>query len=181
MQAGEWWHSIDHDEPCRVVDTETLWGQASCLVWLPRRDAAVRVLQKRLIPLQAGEPHLLDRLSYVCAAARIADALERDALVAPLEGTVIPLPHQLLALQRAISGDRIRYLLADEVGLGKTIEAGLILRELKIRGLVRRILVVAPAGLGAAMAVGNEGALRGGFPAHSSQQPDRPAAGRRHR
>jgi superfamily II DNA or RNA helicase len=64
-----------------------------------------------------------------------------------LEGTVIPLPHQLLALQRAISADRIRYLLADEVGLGKTIEAGLILRELKIRGLARRILVVAPAGL----------------------------------
>ena len=147
MQAGEWWHSIDHDEPCRVVDTETLWGQASCLVWLPRRDTAVRVLQKRLVPLKAGESHLLDRLSYVSAAARIADALERDALVAPLEGTVIPLPHQLLALQRAISGDRIRYLLADEVGLGKTIEAGLILRELKIRGLVRRILVVAPAGL----------------------------------
>jgi superfamily II DNA or RNA helicase len=147
MQAGEWWHSIDHDEPCRVVDTDTLWGQATCLVWLPRRGTAVRVLQKRLAPLKSGESHLLDRLSYVSAAARIADSLERDALVAPLEGTVIPLPHQLLALQRAISGDRIRYLLADEVGLGKTIEAGLILRELKIRGLVRRILVVAPAGL----------------------------------
>ena len=147
MQAGEWWHSIDHDEPCRVVDSDTLWGQATCLVWLPRRGTAVRVLQKRLAPLKSGESHLLDRLSYVSAAARIADSLERDALVAPLEGTVIPLPHQLLALQRAISGDRIRYLLADEVGLGKTIEAGLILRELKIRGLVRRILVVAPAGL----------------------------------
>ncbi|MBX9864942.1 MAG: DEAD/DEAH box helicase family protein [Hyphomicrobium sp.] len=147
MQAGEWWHSTDHDEPCRVVDVDTLWGQATCLVWLPRRGTAVRVLQKRLVPLKAGEHHLLQRLSYVSAAARIADALERDELVAPLEGTVIPLPHQLLALQRAISGDRIRYLLADEVGLGKTIEAGLILRELKIRGLVRRILVVAPAGL----------------------------------
>lgn len=147
MQAGEWWHSIDHDEPCRVVDTDALWGQATCLVWLPRRGTAVRVLQKRLAPLKSGESHLLDRLSYVSAAARIADSLERDALVAPLEGTVIPLPHQLLALQRAISGNRIRYLLADEVGLGKTIEAGLILRELKIRGLVRRILVVAPAGL----------------------------------
>ena len=147
MQTGEWWHSIDHDEPCRVVDTDTLWGQATCLVWLPRRGTAVRVLQKRLAPLKSGEPHLIDRLSYVSAAARIADSLERDALVAPLEGTVIPLPHQLLALQRAISGDRIRYLLADEVGLGKTIEAGLIFRELKIRGLVRRILVVAPAGL----------------------------------
>ena len=147
MQAGEWCHSIDHDEPCRVVDTDTLWGQTTCLVWLPRRGTAVRVLQKRLAPLKSGETHLVDRLSYVSAAARIADSLERDALVAPLEGTVIPLPHQLLALQRAISGDRIRYLLADEVGLGKTIEAGLILRELKIRGLARRILVVAPAGL----------------------------------
>lgn len=147
MQAGEWWHSVDHDEPSRVVDTDTLWGQATCLVWLPRRGTVVRVLQKRLAPLKSGESHLLDRLSYVSAATRIADSLERDALVAPLEGTVIPLPHQLLALQRAISGERIRYLLADEVGLGKTIEAGLILRELKIRGLVRRILVVAPAGL----------------------------------
>lgn len=147
MQAGEWWHSVDHDEPCRVVDTDTLWGQSTCLVWLPRRGTAVRVLQKRLAHLKEVESHLLDRLSYVSAGARISDALERDELIAPLEGTVIPLPHQLLALQRAISGDRIRYLLADEVGLGKTIEAGLILRELKIRGLVCRILVVAPAGL----------------------------------
>ena len=59
----------------------------------------------------------------------------------------MPLPHQLYALNRAMSRDRIRYLLADEVGLGKTIEAGLILRELKLRGMVRRILVVAPKGL----------------------------------
>ena len=42
---------------------------------------------------------------------------------------------------------RVRYLLADEVGLGKTIEAGLILRGLKLRGLVSRTLVIAPKGL----------------------------------
>jgi len=46
-----------------------------------------------------------------------------------------------------VAGDRVCYLLADEVGLGKTIEAGLIMRELKLRGLVRRTLVVAPKGL----------------------------------
>jgi superfamily II DNA or RNA helicase len=60
---------------------------------------------------------------------------------------VIPLPHQLYALTRAMSGDRIRYLLADEVGLGKTIEAGLVFRELKLRGLVKRVVVVAPKGI----------------------------------
>ena len=46
-----------------------------------------------------------------------------------------------------MSQHRIRYLLADEVGLGKTIEAGLILGELKLRGMARRILVLAPKGL----------------------------------
>jgi superfamily II DNA or RNA helicase len=147
MQAGEWWLSLDHDEPCRIVETERLWGQTACLIWLPRRGAAVRVPGSRLKPIEASDAGLLHRLSFAAAAARIADALERDALVAPLEASVIPLPHQLYALQRAMSGDRVRYLLADEVGLGKTIEAGLILRELKIRGLARRILVVAPAGL----------------------------------
>jgi SNF2 family DNA or RNA helicase len=57
---------------------------------------------------------------------------------------VIPLSHQLRALRRAVSQDRVRFLLADEVGLGKPIEAGLIMRELKLRGLVRRTLVIAP-------------------------------------
>lgn len=147
MRMGDWLWSLDHDEPCRVVDFEVLWNQATCLVWLPRRGSTVRTLQARLAPLKTSDSGLLDRLCFTSAAARIADALERDALVAPLEGSVIPLPHQLHALQRAMSGDSIRYLLADEVGLGKTIEAGLILRELKIRGLARRILVVAPTGL----------------------------------
>jgi SNF2 family DNA or RNA helicase len=68
-------------------------------------------------------------------------------LLSPIEASVIPLPHQIHALSRAVAHDRVRYLLADEVGLGKTIEAGLILRELKLRGLVRRALVIAPKGL----------------------------------
>ena len=83
----------------------------------------------------------------MASAARVADALTQDVLLAPIESSVIPLPHQIWALSRAIAGDRVRYLLADEVGLGKTIEAGLILRELKLRGLVKRVLVIAPKGL----------------------------------
>ena len=147
MTPGDWYYSPDHDEPARVIGVDVVWGEETAQVWLARRDAVVRLHRSRLQPLAETAGPSLDQLCYVAAAARILDALERDALIAPLEGSVIPLPHQLYALQRAMAGDRVRYLLADEVGLGKTIEAGLILRELKVRGLARRILVVAPAGL----------------------------------
>lgn len=147
VTVGDWFHCLDHDEPCRVIAVDAVWGEQTALVWLARRDAVVRLSTGRLKPLAGVLIPSLDHLCYVSAAARIQDALERDVLIAPLEGSVIPLPHQLHALQRAMSGDRLRYLLADEVGLGKTIEAGLILRELKVRGLAKRILVVVPAGL----------------------------------
>jgi len=109
-----------------------------------------------LRPLDANlQPEIeASRIAYVAAAAKVAELLEGatsatdgHVLLAPMESSVIPLPHQINVLSRAISGDRVRYLLADEVGLGKTIEAGLILRELKLRGLVRRTLVVSPKGI----------------------------------
>jgi superfamily II DNA or RNA helicase len=145
--AGDWAWSLEHNEPCRIVSVQQLWGQYTALVWLPRREETVQLTEQALAAVPATPIETPDHVAYVTAASRIADALERDTLVAPLEGTVIPLPHQIYALSRAMSGDGVRYLLADEVGLGKTIEAGLVLRELKIRGLVKRILVVAPTGL----------------------------------
>jgi len=145
--TGDWAWSLEHDEPCRLVEVHRLWGQGTVLAWLPGRDATVRLSEEALVSFSDKAAASPERISYLTAAARIADALERDTLVAPLEGTVIPLPHQIYALSRAMSGDPVRYLLADEVGLGKTIEAGLVLRELKIRGLIKRILVVAPTGL----------------------------------
>lgn len=144
----EWAFLEDSDQLCRILDRQAIWGDKTCQVWLPESGTVLRVREERLRPLggYAGRPASY-QLTYSAAAARIADALGRDSLVAPLEGSLTPLPHQIQALSRAMSGDRVRYLLADEVGLGKTIEAGLIMKELKIRGLVRRTLVVAPAGL----------------------------------
>ena len=150
-----WKYSTIHKSACKVVDEQTLWGQTVCRVWLPNQDAVVRVPQSDLCELgtlnsELGTHHIL----YVSAAAKVAEVLEGSSsasdghvLLAPMESNVIPLPHQIHALSRAISGDRVRYLLADEVGLGKTIEAGLVMRELKLRGLVRRTLVVAPKSL----------------------------------
>ncbi len=145
---GEWRCLAATGETCRVLEEVSLWGTTLLSVWLPTSGVVVQVPPEALRPLEdaaPGHPHA--HISYVAAAARIADALESDTLIAPIEGTVIPLPHQILALERAMRGDQTRFLLADEVGLGKTIEAGLIFREMKVRGLVKRVLVVAPAGL----------------------------------
>jgi superfamily II DNA or RNA helicase len=146
-EEGTWVYSPDHSQLCQVIETHTLWGVTTCRVWLPGRDSVVRLPASRLEPLESAGTDALDNIIYVAAATRVADALTQDFLLAPIESSVIPLPHQIRALSRAIANDRVRYLLADEVGLGKTIEAGLILRELKLRGLVRRTLVIAPKGL----------------------------------
>ena len=57
------------------------------------------------------------------------------------------LPHQIFAAHRVVSAPRRRFLLADEVGLGKTIEAGMIWQALAQRGQARRTLIITPAGL----------------------------------
>ena len=151
-----WQYSDLHRTPCRIIEEERLWGENLCRVWLPKQDAVVLVPRSSLSPLKTElQPEReAARIRYVATAAGVAEAIQGSPgasgahlLLAPVESRVIPLPHQLHALSRAVSGDRVRYLLADEVGLGKTIEAGLIMRELKLRGLVRRTLVVAPKGL----------------------------------
>ena len=61
---------------------------------------------------------------------------------------VDPLPHQLEAVyHHLLKLARVRFLLADDAGAGKTIMAGLLIRELQLRGLAERILIVAPANL----------------------------------
>jgi len=143
---GDWcWHARQ-SSPCRVIDRQDVWGETAYRVWLPGKDAVVRARAQDLGELSAVRP-TVEQILHTAATAKLLDALEDNLLLAPIQSSVVPLPHQLYALNRAMSRDRIRYLLADEVGLGKTIEAGLILRELKLRGMARRVLVVAPKGL----------------------------------
>ena len=144
---GQWFYCKDYQSPCRVIESQTLWGETICRVWLPGPNSVVRIPVSRLLPIENISTNYPDSIAYIAAAARATDALTQDVLLAPIESSVIPLPHQIRALSRAITSDRVRYLLADEVGLGKTIEAGLIMKELKNRGLVRKTLVIAPKGL----------------------------------
>lgn len=75
-------------------------------------------------------------------------AYEFDPFFGLSVSRVDPLPHQLEAVYGyLIKLPRVRFLLADDAGAGKTIMAGLLLRELELRGLVERVLIVTPANL----------------------------------
>jgi superfamily II DNA or RNA helicase len=81
-------------------------------------------------------------------AQRIRYAHQFDPLFAVSVAQVDPLPHQIEAVYHYIlRNPRIRFLLADDPGAGKTIMTGLLLKELKYRGLVRRTLIVVPGHL----------------------------------
>lgn len=105
-----------------------------------------------------SEVTLLERLGEVDGLDQPWSALVEAAVAVwsrPGFDTLVSLPHlrfepfahQLATAQVALRNMRGRAILADEVGLGKTIEAGLILSELRLRGLASRVLVVAPSGL----------------------------------
>ncbi len=81
-------------------------------------------------------------------ALRLGLAYEYDPYFSLSIARVDPLPHQLEAVyEYFMKLPRIRFLLADDPGAGKTIMAGLLIKELKIRGLVKRILIITPANL----------------------------------
>src|SRR4051794_9214624 len=81
-------------------------------------------------------------------AHRLGLAYEYDPYFSLSIARVDPLPHQLEAVyDYFLKLPRIRFLLADDPGAGKTIMAGLLLKELKARGLVKRTLIVTPANL----------------------------------
>lgn len=81
-------------------------------------------------------------------AERISVAYQFDPLFAVNCSVVDPLPHQVEAVYHFLLPlPKIRFLLADDTGAGKTIMTGLLLKELIMRGLINRILIVTPGGL----------------------------------
>ena len=79
---------------------------------------------------------------------RFKYAAEYDPLLAMNVSKIAPLPHQIEAVYgRILKMPRIRYLIADDPGAGKTVMAGLFIKELELRGLAKRILIVVPGHL----------------------------------
>jgi superfamily II DNA or RNA helicase len=86
----------------------------------------------------------LERERIICQLFRDAPYLVGASGLGAATCTLTPWPHQHTVARRLVEGFPARHLLADEVGLGKTIEAGLVLRQLWLSGVVRRGLILAP-------------------------------------
>jgi superfamily II DNA or RNA helicase len=113
-------------------------------VTLTEADLAQLAIQSASLAFD-GDPNLL-RLGLQAYALGIA--FEFDPYFGLSISRVDPLPHQLEAVyDYLLKLAQVRFLLADDAGAGKTIMAGLLVRELKLRGLIERILVVCPANL----------------------------------
>ncbi len=81
-------------------------------------------------------------------AERIRIAYQFDPLFAVNASIVDPLPHQVEAVYRYLLPlPRIRFLLADDTGAGKTIMTGLLIKELLFRGVLQKVLIITPGGL----------------------------------
>jgi superfamily II DNA or RNA helicase len=144
--SSEWrWWSDGH-ETVRVLFETGSGPSAVAQVVIPSRGAVERIPAVGLQPVDA-RPWTPAELVWRAAATRAIAALAPPGSAATHSSTLEPLPHQVVALERALATNPVRLLLADEVGLGKTIEAGLVISELKARGRVRRVLIVAPKGV----------------------------------
>ncbi|MCP5105389.1 MAG: DUF3883 domain-containing protein [bacterium] len=93
----------------------------------------------------SGDP---DKVFLAIEAMRYRFASLYDPLLAMNTSKVNPLPHQIEAVYgHILQLPKIRFLIADDPGAGKTIMAGLIIKELKLRHLIKRILIIGPGHL----------------------------------
>ncbi len=121
-------------------------GDELQVIW--ERETGARVYDQRTLPTPTGfdTPQRLDAfLNAVRWGA--ASAADVRVLQAPFRSGISIEDYQLDPVVRALSMPRVNLLIADDVGLGKTIEAGLVIQELIIRHRARKILIVCPSAL----------------------------------
>ena len=142
---GARWQIVDVRayDACRLV---TLAGISAPYAGAERRllDPFDRIepIDRRPSPRIVGAR----RWRAACRALIAADTPPESLRVARA-ARIDLMPHQLEPALAVLAGRGARVLLADEVGLGKTIQAGLVLAELRARGWIERVLVLTPSGL----------------------------------
>ena len=146
LEIGSYAYDKEKEQSVMVLEGIDLWGYISYKVFDASTGTVYKVGEERLVADSDSSRCDENYLRFITTLSKIKNEMS-DGLLTPISSGIIPLPHQLHALKKALRTNQVRYILADEVGLGKTIEAGMIIEELKARGLIKRVLVVCPTGL----------------------------------
>jgi len=125
-----------------ILGVKEVFGKKVAWIRILENDEFLQVAYDDLTPVT--DTFSLSHIRFTAIAAKIKDEIAKKNILAPYESSLIPLPHQILVLEKVMQSTQNRFLLADEVGMGKTIEAGLILKELKLRGEIKRTLLIIP-------------------------------------
>ena len=149
-----------HDGRYHMVNveyTDTEGVPAETLLW--ERENGTSLLEPTAMPRVSDRPPMrADDFDALVRSARwsaltpfldpaTGGVLEQPPVASPFHGAVQVEDFQLVPLLKALRMPRVSLMLADDVGLGKTIEAGLVLSELLLRRRIRRVLVLTPASL----------------------------------
>jgi SNF2 family DNA or RNA helicase len=148
---------IEPDQVVRVVTTEPV-GDNALTLYYKTSDGKLhermlfRTDEAKLSLAEAGRPWAFDapgeEFKLAAEAYRINLAHLFDPMMAVHTSNVEPLPHQITAVYESMLPHQpLRYVLADDPGAGKTIMAGLFIRELLMRADAKRVLIVAPGSL----------------------------------
>lgn len=121
-------------------------GETLQVIW--QLEPGTHIIDKSTLPEAIGFD-LPERLDAFLDAVRWGATVEANqkSLQSPFRSGIDLEDYQLDPLVRAVQMPRVSLLIADDVGLGKTIEAGLVIQELLVRNRARTILIVCPAGL----------------------------------
>ena len=136
--------------PQHLVDLNSLdedaLGEEFRVIW--ELEAGAHVLERAGLPKITGYDSN-DRLEAFLDAVRwgAVTSADRNMLQAPFRSGITIEDYQLDPLVRAIEMARVNLLIADDVGLGKTIEAGLVIQEMLVRHRARTVWIVCPANL----------------------------------
>jgi ERCC4-related helicase len=137
--------AVTHRVLLECLDDDAL-GETLDVIW--EREVAPQPYQSQGLP----EPIAWDtdqRFDAFLAAVQWSNSslLETDTIQAPFRAAITIEEYQLEPVVRALTMPRANLLIADDVGLGKTIEAGLVMQEMLARRRIRRVMIICPASL----------------------------------
>jgi superfamily II DNA or RNA helicase len=148
-------HGLDDDGAVQIIEVSHVGAGAFVKfrngLGMPQTRMLTADTMAALRPVETGAPTLdadLDEFLLAIDAVRLAHAHTLNPLLAVSSSNVEPLPHQVQAVyDHLLKSHPQRFLLADDPGAGKTVMAGLFLKEAMSRGWVRRCLIVVPGSL----------------------------------